>query len=214
MSEEAYVNPGTPPCWTEEPLDQRNVIELLRELLADEPLDGARVIDATAGNGHDTEYLAGAVGPSGHVLALDLQQAAVESTTQRITASPTIAATVVVSQGDHAHLQDLVPHEWKGQVALVMFNLGYLPGGGRELTTQGETSVRAAAAALALLQPGGLLCMAIYTGHPAGMQEAKALRDWAATLPDSNVHVTLIRDAGKDAVGRPEVLLIRQGVDT
>ena len=100
---------GAEPTWTEEPLDQRNVIELLRQLLGAEPLGGARVIDATAGNGFDTEYLAEAVGSEGHVLAFDLQPAAVEATRQRMAASPGIAARVVVSQGDHAHLQDLVP---------------------------------------------------------------------------------------------------------
>lgn len=88
----------------EERLDQRNVVELLRELLAREPLAGARVIDATAGNGHDTEFLARAVGEAGEVLAIDLQPAALEATLKRLGEDPGLARRVRVIQGDHAHL--------------------------------------------------------------------------------------------------------------
>ena len=42
--------------------------------------DGARAIDATMGNGHDTLFLARAVGPQGRVIAFDVQDAALAAT--------------------------------------------------------------------------------------------------------------------------------------
>ena len=122
--------------WIEEPLDQRNVVALLQSLIAEEPLEGTRVVDATAGNGHDTEFLARRVGPGGSVIAIDLQPAAVAATRRRIAqVAAGASAEVDVIEGDHAQLDQLVPADWRGTVALVLFNLGYLPGGGRALTT-------------------------------------------------------------------------------
>ena len=46
--------------------------EILRPLIR----PGDLVIDATAGNGHDTLFLAECVGPAGKVLAFDVQAAA------------------------------------------------------------------------------------------------------------------------------------------
>ena len=41
---------------------------------------GDVAIDATAGNGHDTRFLAELVGQTGHVFAIDLQQEALQRT--------------------------------------------------------------------------------------------------------------------------------------
>lgn len=196
--------------WIEEPLNQRNVVALLQTLLRAEPLQGARVIDATAGNGLDTEFLAEEVGSEGHVLAVDLQDEAIAATRSRLAAAPDLAERVELVQGDHAQLLDLAPSPWRGQVAAVLFNLGYLPAGERSVTTSAATSVPAADAALKLLRPGGLLAIAIYTGHDAGAAEADALRAWASGQHSAGASVRLLRDTGEDAVGRPEVLLVRR----
>ena len=45
---------------------------------------GGFAVDATAGNGHDTVFLCHAVGPQGRVLALDIQQKAVDATNMRL----------------------------------------------------------------------------------------------------------------------------------
>lgn len=45
---------------------------------------GDSAVDATAGNGYDTLFLARLVGPSGHVHAFDVQAAALEETRRRL----------------------------------------------------------------------------------------------------------------------------------
>ena len=47
-------------------------------------MPGETVVDATAGNGNDTQFLAELVGENGHVLAFDIQQAALDSTAERL----------------------------------------------------------------------------------------------------------------------------------
>ena len=49
---------------------------------------------------------------------------------------------------------------------LVCFNLGFLPGGDREIITRPGTSVAAVQAALDIVRPDGLVSVLAYTGHP------------------------------------------------
>lgn len=51
---------------------------------------------------------------------------------------------------------------------LVAFNLGYLPGGDKEIITRSETTLLALEAAKRILIPGGLISIVVYVGHPGG----------------------------------------------
>ena len=57
-----------------------NTIRLLQQSLQLSIQKGAFCIDATAGKGHDTLFLAQLVGDTGHVLAMDIQSEAVAAT--------------------------------------------------------------------------------------------------------------------------------------
>jgi hypothetical protein len=51
---------------------------------------------------------------------------------------------------------------------LVAFNLGYLPGGDKEIITRSETTLLALEAAKRILIQGGLISIVVYVGHPGG----------------------------------------------
>lgn len=140
---------------------------------------GSIAVDATAGNGHDTLWLAQQVGPASEVFAIDLQQAALDATASRLASVNVSNVTLIL--GDHANLQQLLPQRIHGRVAVVMFNLGYLPGGDHARCTRKETTVRALAAALKILQPGGVLSVVAYPGHPGGWEETEAVREFLLT---------------------------------
>ena len=53
---------------------------LARDVLIRAVHPGDTVIDATMGNGHDTQFLCNAVGPDGRVYAFDIQKNAVSAT--------------------------------------------------------------------------------------------------------------------------------------
>jgi predicted methyltransferase len=131
---------------------------------------GETAIDATAGNGHDTRFLAELVGPTGSVFAFDIQSEALSRTRTLLGQ----AANVILLERDHAEIREAVPVEHHGRVAAVMFNLGYLPGGDHAITTQNPSTLAAISAALELLRPGGVLTVLAYTGHPSGAEEAEA----------------------------------------
>lgn len=84
---------------------------------------GDTAVDATCGNGHDTAFLAAAVGPGGTVHAFDVQQAAIGAARQRLASSVAAAAIPAL----HFHLQshaDMRRHVADGSARLVVFNLG------------------------------------------------------------------------------------------
>ena len=138
---------------------------------------GDTVIDATAGNGHDTVFLAERVGRSGKVIAFDIQEAAIQASRLQVEESGS-AAWVEFHRCSHARMREFAE---SGSVAAVMFNLGYLPGEDHELTTTSAGTLDALDAAGKLLKPGGCLSVICYPGHEGGTDEALAVETWLTT---------------------------------
>jgi tRNA A58 N-methylase Trm61 len=151
--------------------------ELAHLLLQRVISEGDLVIDATAGNGHDTVFLARCVGDSGRVLAFDVQAAAIEST-RRLLESADVSTNVELFHESHARLADHVP---AGSVAAIMFNLGYLPGSDQSVITTTSETLIALEAAVQALRPGGWLCVVCYPGHDGGNDEASAVESWLSS---------------------------------
>ena len=144
---------------------------ILRQLIA----EGDLTIDATAGNGHDTLFLAECVGHSGQVLAFDIQQSALDAARVHVNQAGW-TERVNFYQTSHANLSE---HAQAETASVVVFNLGYLPGGDHDLTTEASETLRALDAAATALKPGGTLSIICYPGHPQGATEAAAVETWS-----------------------------------
>jgi len=155
--------------------------EMAHQLVAARIKKRNSAIDATAGNGHDTMFLAEAVGSGGKVFAIDCQEVAIAATRERLGAS-VFAKPVEYICRDHADLLDIIPPGKHGKIKAIMFNLGYLPGGDKSSTTTWPTTLKAVRAGLKLLRGGGILTVVVYPGHAAGNQEAIVLDKFAAQL--------------------------------
>jgi ubiquinone/menaquinone biosynthesis C-methylase UbiE len=142
--------------------------DLLHVLLRQVIRKGDLVVDATAGNGHDTAFLAEAVGDRGKVIAIDIQAEAIAATRQRLLESG-LESRVELHHTSHAEMGKLAAG---GSATAIVFNLGYLPGTDRELITQAETTLQALAASAVVLKKGGVLAVICYPGHPGGDDEA------------------------------------------
>jgi predicted methyltransferase len=158
---------------------------------------GDRAVDATVGNGHDTEFLARLVGPGGRVLGLDAQAEAVAATRERLIAAG-LGGRVLVHQQGHEQLAAVAPGGWAGGVRAVMFNLGYLPGGDKGRITRPATTLAALNGALTLLAPGGRLAVVAYPGHPGGEAEADAVARWVRALQGHRILAGGRRLGGRD----------------
>jgi ubiquinone/menaquinone biosynthesis C-methylase UbiE len=171
--------------------------EILRPLIR----KGDLVIDATAGNGHDTVFLAECAGPDGRVLAFDVQEAAL------VSARSTVgdAGWVKFFHESHAKMDR---HADAGSVAVIMFNLGYLPGENHELTTESGETLAALEISARLLKPGGVLSVICYPGHPAGAAEAVAVEAWMSALTANGWRVAKY---GATGTRRPAPFLLVAG---
>lgn len=132
---------------------------------------GGIAIDATAGNGHDTLFLAETVGSTGVVFALDVQREALAQTATRLQTAG--HEHVQLIQAGHETLMQAIPGTHHKRIDAVMFNLGYLPGGDKTRMTQANTTCIAINAALKLLKAGGMLTVLAYPGHAGGAAEAE-----------------------------------------
>lgn len=142
---------------------------------------GDIVVDATAGNGKDTMFLAELVGESGKVHAFDVQEKALERTRKRL-AENGLLPRVALHQTGHENLGRTLPTAHRGFIKAVMFNLGFLPGSTHSVITRRETTIAALSAALGVLAPGGVITIACYTGHPGAQEEALAVTQWCQNL--------------------------------
>ena len=133
--------------------------------------EGDLCIDATAGNGHDTEFLCRAVGESGKVLAFDIQEQAIRNTRKRLEEQG-LSGRAEVIPDSHVHMG---LYAGECEVSCIVFNFGYLPGGDHNLSTKAETSIQAIHEGLRLLKKGGMMSLCIYSGGDSGFEERDAI---------------------------------------
>lgn len=139
--------------------------------------EGDVAVDFTMGNGHDTEFLSKTVGERGHVYAFDIQAAAVESTAKRLREVGCPDNYTLIHASHH-----LVKDYVKEPIKAGMFNLGWLPGGDKSITTLRETTMPAIEAAIDLLDRDAILNVAVYPGHAEGDAEGKMICDYLSGL--------------------------------
>lgn len=136
------------------------------------------LIDATVGNGHDTTFLAL---HGKRVIGFDIQKNAIDMT-ERLLVQKDLLHRVNLFQMSHEFMSQLIPHNWIGNVKIIMFNLGYLPGGDKAIITKPSSTLKALEQSLILLAPNGHLSIGIYPGHSGGQEEAENVINWIKNL--------------------------------
>lgn len=152
--------------------------------------EGDRVIDATAGNGRDTLFLARSVGPSGFVFAFDIQACALEKTKTMLLEKAAFEPVNLILDG-HENMLKHVPQSWHKKVKAILFNLGYLPKGDKAITTCAQNTLKALEVSLKLLHPTGVLSIVAYPGHEEGKREAIVIEQWVKSLSNTFDVLTL-----------------------
>jgi tRNA G37 N-methylase Trm5 len=138
---------------------------------------GDTVIDATAGNGGDTVFLAKLTGSGGKVYCFDIQQRALDRTLERLR-NEGLDGIVELICDSHEHMDRYV----KGPVRCVMFNLGYLPGGNHDIGTKGSSTIAAVQKAMELIMVHGIVTIVIYYGGDSGFDEKEQVLDFIRTI--------------------------------
>ena len=158
---------------------------------------GDRVIDATCGNGYDALFLSKL--NLSHLYIFDIQEKALKTTQNRL--------------GPHKNVSyHLACHSLfagvKVPVHLIVYNLGYLPGGDHSLATEVATTLKSLETGLHLLNPGGLISITLYPGHPEGKREEKALLAHLSMFSPKHFQISHHRVLNRSKA--PSLLLIKK----
>jgi len=186
---------------------------LVREVL--HPGDNA--IDATVGNGHDTLFLIEKVGPSGRVFGFDIQQAALDSTWVKVEScckagesntSPGLEYLTLI-HASHAYMAENIPVQYHGKISVIMFNLGYLPGGNKTIITQTNSTLTAINIACRLLSSNGMITVIAYPGHHGGDLETEQVKNWCNQLNEDQFKISNIYSSENNE-SAPRLFVIRK----
>ena len=154
-----------------------DLLELHKYFILKHLREGDVAVDFTMGNGHDTEFLSKTVGPQGFVFAFDIQEQALASTTDNLRKAGCPDNYTLILDSHH-NVKKYVDVPIKAG----MFNLGYLPGGNKSITTMRETTMPAIEAAISLLDKDGIILIAVYPGHAEGDAEGKMICEYLSGL--------------------------------
>ncbi len=130
---------------------------------------GDWALDATCGNGHDALFLNERVEK---LFCMDIQEAAIEQTRLKV-------PEALFYKGCHSQLPD---EAFGPKLKLITYNLGYLPGSDKSLTTTLETTQQSLEMALDCIPLGGMISITFYPGHTEGLKEFSCLLPYLENL--------------------------------
>ena len=163
------------------------ITEWCHHFIREHVKQGDICIDATAGNGNDTQLLCELVGEHGKVFAFDIQEKAVQHTKERLEQENLLPRAEVLLES-HVNMKHYVEED---SISCIVFNFGYLPGGDHSLATRKDTSIQAIHEGLKLLKKGGMMSLCIYSGGDSGFEERDAILEELKNL-DSKRYLVIL----------------------
>ncbi|MDD2518573.1 MAG: class I SAM-dependent methyltransferase [Bacilli bacterium] len=142
------------------------------------------VVDATIGNGHDTLFLSKLV-TKGFIFGFDIQKSAINNTKNLLDCNNINNYQLFLE--NHQNIANVLD-EYKNKISLIVFNLGYLPGGDKMITTNHKSTIKAIKGSLSLLNNKGIILINVYPGHDEGFKEHQALEKYLKELKGYNVN--------------------------
>lgn len=155
-------------------------------------------VDGTMGNGHDTDFLAINFN---RVYAFEIQEAPVDVYRNKN------VENVTVIHDSHDKLQDYIDEK----VDCIVYNLGFLPGGDKSVTTSTKGTIESVNQGLKLLKPGGIMCVSAYAGHEEGKLEYDALIEFTSKLKKNKFGVMHHEFLNRDKAS-PKLIVIEKNM--
>ena len=189
-------------------MPRTSLVEIAHQIIRPFLHEGAIVIDATLGNGHDTLFLAQNIGETGQVYGFDIQPTALQMSRQRLLQAG-MQDRAILQLVSHADMLEHIPLSEQGRVRVIMFNLGYLPGSDKSIKTQADSTLRALTASCEILAEHGVLTVLAYPGHDGGELETQCLLNWMQALNPQHFGISIVGGQGEKSRS-PRLFVIRK----
>ncbi len=171
-----------------------------KKFLEDFVKKGDILVDGTLGNGHDALFLAKLTGMKGKVIGFDIQEKAIKNSQGRMKKEGFTNYLFLNESHDKIDI-------YVEEARVIVFNLGYLPGSSKDITTKSETTLKAVEKSLQILKSPGMISIMFYTGHPGGPEERDKVISFARKLDKKEYDVLEIKQInGKETA--PFLLII------
>jgi len=154
-----------------------NILSTAKRLLDVSIKENGVYADFTMGKGGDTLYIKKAC-PSGKIYAFDIQREALDITRKRLESENCFDENVILICDSHSNFNLYIKEELDGAI----FNLGYLPGVDKTITTKTESTLKCLSGALDILKAGGVIVVSVYPGHAEGAKEGDGILEFAKNL--------------------------------
>ena len=152
-------------------------------------------VAATLGNGYDCDFLSENFKK---VYAFEIQKDACDKYIDKNN-------NVIVINESHDKLSYFV----KEPVNCICYNLGYLPGGDKNITTLAKSSLSSIKQSLELITKNGIVSIAIYRGHNEGKEEENCIINFAKTLP-KNKYGVMLHECINRSITSPLLMIIEK----
>lgn len=146
----------------------KRIVDLVK-LIIDSKKEIKVAADLTVGSGKDSKYILENTCVE-RLYGFDIQEEAEEKAKKLIGNDPRF----IFNLASHDQIDEYI----KEGLDLAIYNLGYLPGGNKEITTKYESTIKSLERTLKLLNKEGLAILTIYPGHPAGKEESKKIESY------------------------------------
>lgn len=160
----------------------RRLTDLVK-IIIDRKKDIKTAADLTVGAGNDSLYILENTKVE-RLYGFDIQKESQEKSKELIGDNPRF----IFNLASHDKIDQYV----KENLDLAIYNLGYLPGGNKEITTQYQTTIKSLEKTLGLLNKGGSIILTIYPGHPAGKVESEKIEVYLVGLDQKKYEIIKI----------------------
>jgi len=143
-----------------------------------EDLNGI-AIDMTLGNGNDTLVLCDYFK---FVYGFDIQKEAIYNSEQLLQ----YRDNYLLIQDSHENIDTYI----NGEVALGIYNLGYLPNSDLSIVTQASSTISSLKKLFSMLKRHGLVLIVVYHAHDKNKEEARAISEFIKELDSVCYHIT------------------------
>lgn len=161
-----------------------NTLKISNDIMDKHVKMGDIVLDCTVGNGNDTLRLAKLVGDEGKVYGFDIQDKALKITSQLL-ACEKLNNSVELIRDSHENIDLYI----KEKLDFIIYNLGYLPKGDKNIKTKSSSTLISLKKSLDLLNKNGIILITSYIGHEGGRDEKESIESLLSELNQKNYNV-------------------------
>ena len=180
-----------------------NVTDMTNFIIDTKVKKGDIVLDLTMGNGHDTLYLADKIGINGKVYSFDIQKEALLNTKKLLEENN--IKNVELIQDNHKNILNYV-NEY---IDFAVYNLGYLPGGNKNVITKWDSTIYSLKSVLSILRIKGIVCICSYIGHSGGKKEYDEIIKFCKDLPKKEFNIIDIKHINRSE-NAPRMIIIEK----